>query len=578
MRKYISYLAPFGGKITLALTIKFIGTVFDLLIPYILEHIIDNVSPTKDVKLIIFWGAVMVICSVLAVLGNIIANRRASRVSSDTVRVIRHDLFVKTIYLSCAETDKFTIPSLESRLTTDTYNVHNFTNQMLRMGVRAPILLVGGLILTATMDPVLTLVLAATLPFITVSVYFISKKSIPLYTDMQSSTDDMVRTVRENISGIRVIKALSKTQYEKKRFAGVNSKLMKSEEKAGIAVASTNPLMNFFLYAGLTVVITLGAYRVNAGVTGVGVIIAFISYFTYILNAMLSVTRIFVSYSKCAASMERITEVLDSPAELKVMTPSEGDECPEPDENAPHIEFDDVTFSYAGRTNNVENVSFKLRHGGTLGIIGATGSGKTTLISLLMRFYDPDSGYIKIDGIDIRYMDPDTLLSRFGIALQSDFLVSGTIRENVRFGRDISDEEMEEAIFAAQAKEFVESKGEGLDFKLDIKGANLSGGQKQRVVLSRALASKPEILILDDSSSALDYKTDANLRAAIARYAKDSTKIIVAQRVSSIMSSDLILVMDSGRVIASGNHDELYGSCEIYREIADSQMGGAILD
>ncbi len=577
MRRFFNYLAPSGLRIALALTIKFIGTVFDLLIPYLLEHIIDYVAPKEDVGLIIFWGVVMVVCSVLAVLGNIIANRRASRISSDTVRSIRHDLFVKTIYLSCSETDKFTIPSLESRLTTDTYNVHNFTNMMLRMGVRAPILLIGGLILTAIMDPVLTLVLVATLPFITVSVYFISKKSIPLYTDVQKSTDDMVRTVRENISGIRVIKALSKSEYEKRRFAGVNKKLMNSEEKAGIAVASTNPLMNLFLYLGLTAVIALGAYRVNAGLTGIGVIMAFISYFTYILNAMLSVTRIFVSYSKCAASMERITEVLDAPTELAVLEPQEG-ESAEPDKNAPHIEFDGVTFSYAGRANNVEDVSFKLSRGGTLGIIGATGSGKTTLISLLMRFYDPDAGVIKIDGVDIRYMNPDDLLSRFGVALQSDFLVSGTIRENVRFGRDISDEEIESAIFTAQAKEFVDSKDGGLDFELDIKGANLSGGQKQRVVLSRSLASRPEILILDDSSSALDYKTDANLRAAIARYAKDSTKVIVAQRVSSIMSSDLILVMDRGRVIASGNHEELYGSCDIYREIADSQMGGAILD
>lgn len=578
MKKYLYYIKPYLPAMMVGLAIKFTGTIFDLLIPYILEHLIDNVAPKEDVKLIYLWGGVMIVCSVLAVLGNVIANRMASRVASRATRLLRHDLFVKTLYLSCSETDRFSIPSLESRLTSDTYNVHQFTGMIQRMGVRAPILLVGGLILTSMMDPVLTLVLVATLPFLGFSIYWISKKSIPLYTKLQSATDDMVRTVRENIQGIRVIKALSKTEYEKKRFAGVNKNLMEREQTAGIIVSTTNPLMNFFLYLGLTVVIVIGAYRVNAGLSEVGKIIAFISYFTYILNAMLSVTRMFVTYSKCAASMNRISEVLDAPTELSVLTPEEDDPYAVEDENAPHIEFENVTFSYNGKRDNLKNVSFKLKKGGTLGIIGATGSGKTTLISLLMRFYDPNDGHIRINGRDIRYFEPDLLYSKFGIAHQSDFLFADTVRENVKFGRDIADDEITAAITSAQAKSFVDEKEGGEDFMLDIKGANLSGGQKQRLLISRALASNPEILILDDSSSALDYKTDAMLRSAITENYTESTKIIVAQRVSSIMHSDLILVMDGGAVIASGNHAELIGSCEIYKEISESQMGGAILD
>lgn len=566
------------GAMGIGLAIKFTGTIFDLLIPYILEYIIDDVAKTKNIRLICIWGGAMILCSIFAVLGNVIANRMASRVASRTTQHLRHDLFVKTLYLSCAETDKFTIPSLESRLTSDTYNVHQFTGMMQRMGVRAPILLVGGLILTSLMDPVLTLVLLATLPFLAVSVFFISKKSIPLYTKLQNATDDMVRTVRENIQGIRVIKALSKTDYEKRRFDDVNRNLMRKEQTAGIIVSTTNPIMNFFLYLGLTVVIVVGAYRVNAGLSESGKILAFISYFTYILNAMLSVTRIFVTYSKFAASMKRISEVLDSETSLPQLIPEENDGEELTDEDVPFIEFDNVTFSYNGKRNNLKNISFRLNRCQSLGIIGATGSGKTTIIALLMRFYDPQSGVIRVNGRDIRTIDPDMLHSMFGVALQNDFLFADSISENVRFGRDVSDEYLKEAFAASQAEAFIREKDGGEDFMLDIKGANLSGGQKQRLLIARALVAHPEILILDDSSSALDYRTDANLRTAVRDGYASSTKIIVAQRVSSIMSSDIIMVMDSGEAIAVGTHDELMKNCNIYSEISSSQMGGAILD
>ncbi|MFY9381763.1 MAG: ABC transporter ATP-binding protein [Eubacteriales bacterium] len=594
MKTYLKYLAPYYLRMAGGLAIKFSGTIMDLMIPYILEHIIDNIVPKKDLHLIYFWGGIMLICSAYAVVSNIIANRMASRVARDTTGQLRYDLFSKISYLSCKQTDGFTIPSLESRLTTDTYNVHQFTGMMQRMGVRAPILLIGGLILSSMMDPMLTLVLAATLPLLTISVFFISKRCIPLYTNLQSATDVMVKVVRENIQGIRVIKALSKTDYEKMRFRDVTLDLMKKEKRAGITMATTNPIMNLLLYVGLTVVIIVGAIRVNAGVSEVGKIIAMMSYFTYILNAMLSVTRIFITYTRFAASMERIERVLKAPEDLSVLTEEDFDTENENDsgneddnsinlesvtaKTAPHIEFCGVSFSYSGKKNNVSDVSFTLMRGETLGIIGATGSGKTTLISLLLRLYDPTRGTIKINGHDIRRIKREELSTMFGIALQNDFLFADTVMENIKFGRDISDEEVIRAAETAQASEFIDNKENGYNFILDIKGANLSGGQKQRLTIARALAGNPEILILDDSSSALDYKTDARLRRELAEQYRDATKIIVTQRVSSIMSAEHIIVMDDGKIIASSTHDELMKSCDIYREIAESQMGGAIFD
>ncbi len=302
MKTIFRYLKPFVPRMSLGLTIKFIGSVMDLLLPWILSYIIDEVAPTKDLPRVFLWGGAMVAAALLAWGTNILANRMAAWVAQHTTESIRHDLFAKISSLSCAQVDAFSIPSLESRLTTDTYQIHQMLGMMQRIGIRAPILLVGGVLITLTLDPVLTLVLVCTLPFIGVLVYSVSKKGVPLYVQLQQSVDAMVRTVRETISGIRVIKALSKVDYEKERFAGVNAGVSAKEAKAGITMALTNPLMNLFLNLGLTAVIVAGAYRVNAGLTQPGKIIAFLSYFTIILNAMMAMTRIFVSFSRSSAS------------------------------------------------------------------------------------------------------------------------------------------------------------------------------------------------------------------------------------------------------------------------------------
>lgn len=567
MKRVFPYLQPYLPRISLGLIIKFIGTIMDLLLPWILSHMIDDVVPLKNVPRIVLWGGAMIACAAVALITNIVANRMASWVAQHTTEALRHDLFSKISYLSCGQIDGYSIPSLESRLTSDTYNVHQMIGMMQRLGVRAPILLIGGIFVTLMLEPVLALILIAVLPLIALVVYGVSRKGIPLYTKLQQGVDAMVRTVRENITGIRVIKALSKTDYEKERFSSVNEEVVRREKKAGITMALTNPLMNLFLNVGLTVVIIVGAFRVNGGLTQPGKILAFLTYFTIILNAMLSITRMFVMLSKGTASAERIREVLDTPEDLALVP--YGDAA-----GGDHIRFDHVTFSYQKKEENLRDISFRLKRGETLGIIGATGCGKSTIVSLLMRLYDADAGEIRIDGQRVESIPPEVLHTKFGVVFQNDILFADTIAENIDFGRGLSRQQIEKAAECAQAMEFIRSLPEGFQHRLTAKGTNLSGGQKQRLLIARALAGDPEILILDDSSSALDYKTDSLLRQALAREYRNVTTIVIAQRISSILHADHILVLEEGQELGYGTHQELMDSCALYREISQSQMGG----
>lgn len=553
--------------------IKFLGTIMDLCLPWILAYMIDNVIPQKNKTIIFQWGLVMLACSILALVFNIIANRMASKVARDTTERIRHDLFEKIMYLSNKQTDFFTKPSLISRLTSDTYYIHQMLGRMQRSGIRAPILLIGGIIITLTLDPVLTLVLILVLPFLVIIITKISRRSIPMYAKLQESTDQFVRLVREDIAGIRVIKALSKTDYEREKFDDVNKEVVGREKKAGMTMAVVDPLMNLLMNIGLVIVIIAGAYRVNQGTSEVGKILAFMTYFTIILNAMMSISKMFVILSKSFASANRINSILDAKEDLTIMPSEEKEREEKQEQHFFAISFEHVSFSYDETENNLNDISFSLKKGETLGIIGETGSGKTTIVNLLMRFYDVQKGNILINGRNIKTMDLKELRRLFGVVFQNDTLFEDSIAENIRLGRPLSEKEMEDAIFYAQAKEFVEQKEGGYFEHLNIKGANLSGGQKQRILIARALASHPDILILDDSSSALDYKTDASLRKELKTHFKDTTTIIIAQRISSIMHADHILVLEDGNCIGYGTHEELMQTSSIYQEISQSQMG-----
>ncbi len=576
MKRIAFYLKPYVLQMLLGFGIKFFGTIIDLFIPWILAYMIDEIVPMKNIRLIIVWGVAMLACALGAMITNIVANRMASKVARDATEKIRHDLFEKVLSLSAGQTDEFTIPSLVSRLTSDTYNLHNAIGMMQRLGVRAPILILGGIAVTLILEPVLALVLIVLMPLMAFVVYFFSKKGIPLYSRLQQNLDRLVRIVRENISGIRVIKALSKTEYEKARFGGINSELSGSEKKASVTMAMTDPIMNFLLNIGLVMVVLVGAFRVNAGLTQTGKIIAFLTYFTIILTAIMTVTRLFVMYTKAAASAKRISAVLEAPKDLPVeeLLSSKAFN----DEEKGHISFENVSFSYLKSKNNIENINFELKKGETLGIIGATGAGKSTILKLLMRFYDPDEGCIKIDGMDVRNIPEEELRSKFGVVFQNDTVFADTVYENIDFGRGLPKQNITAAAQFAQAQEFINSLEDGYDAKISAKGSNLSGGQKQRLLIARALAGKPEILLLDDSSSALDYATDARLRKSLYENFKDTTKIIVAQRISSIMHSEKIIMLEDGRIAGIGTHDELLENCEIYREIYASQMGGGIAD
>ena len=574
----MQYLSPFKVRMAFGLIIKAVGTVMDLFLPWILSYIIDDIIPTESIKMTVFWGCIMIVCSFIAWSGNIIANRMASRVAGDCTRALRHDLFEKISYLDASTVDKLTISSLESRITSDTYNVHAMVGMIQRLGVRAPILVIGGLVVSLMLDARLTLILALTMPFIALSVFIISGRGVKLYRKLQNAVDDIVSVVRENATGVRVIKALCKTEYEKKRFDGVNTKAIDIERQAGTIMSLTNPLITFFLNAGLCAVIAAGAYWVDGGVSTNGKIVAFMSYFTIISNATISISRIFTSSSKGIACMDRIDKVLCQEPRLWLDEYADNSNFPDEEASAstavpPHIEFRNVTFAYDNK-KVLDDISFTINHGETLGIIGATGSGKSTIISLLMRMYDVDSGEILIDGVNIKKIPSKKLRERFGAVFQNDFLFADTIYENVSFGRDLSKDVVDDALVKAQASSFVGAYDDKTEHMLDIKGANLSGGQKQRLLIARAIAASPEILILDDSSSALDYKTDAELRRVIRTSMKNTTSIIIAQRISAVMNADKILVLEGGCCIGLGKHDELMEKCDVYRETAEVQMSG----
>ena len=593
MKTMLVYLKPFYKRMSLGFCIKVVGTLVELFLPYILSHILKDVVVTQSVGQIVYWGGLMILCAATACLFNVTANRMASKVARDFSENVRKDLFAKMLRLSAAQTDRFTIPSLESRITTDTYNVHHFVAMMQRMGVRAPILLLGGTVITMIMDWYLSLVMLAALPIIFGIIYFISRKGVPLYSKVQKSVDRMVRVVREDVQGIRVIKALSKGDYEHRRYDRVNRDLVADEKRAGIIMGSVNPLMTLLMNMGIIAVVALSANRVAGHQSNPETVIAFMQYFTLISMAMMTMSRMFVMFTKSAASAKRIAEVMDTPEDLQVVSEKDYPPC----NSLAHVLFEKVSFAYARCTQkqqngeaepaseekssqymDLEGVSFQLMKGNTLGIIGATGSGKSTLVKLLLRFYDVSNGGIYINSRDIRTIPRDEFCGMFGTAMQYDFLYADTIEENIRFGRDLTHEQVERAAKIAQAHDFVMGFAEGYGHMLSAKGTNISGGQKQRILIARAIAANPEILILDDSSSALDYKTDAALRRALAEQLQDMTIVTVAQRVSSIKDCDLILILENGRIIGKGTHEELLESCSEYREISDSQMGGAFVE
>ena len=557
--------------ILLTMVIKFVGTFLELLIPYVLEYIIDVVAPTKSLKMVLVWGGVMIVLAILCRLFNKTANQRAVTSASKNIYRLRQDLFEKTIYLSSDVIDHITLPSLISRLTSDSYNILSFMQSSQTLGVRAPILLLGGFIVTFSMDRGMAMILAVMAPLIIAIVVFISRKGIPLYTTVQKKLDEVVRIMRENISGIRVIKALGKEKRESHHFEMADKDMEKSEIKAGFTMALPTSIVKVFMNIGLVLVVIIGAVRVSEGTMKPGVILAFLSYFQMIMMGVLTLNRFFLMMSKANASSMRIKDTMDSISSLSITEEESGNEKAKEG----YIVFDDVSFSYNGSSNAVSHISFSLERGKTLGIIGGTGSGKSTIINLMMRFYDPQKGNIFVDGKNIKSYELPSLRKHFGVVFQNDFIFHDTISSNIKMGRNISDEDMKKAAENAMAAEFIERYEEGYEHYSAIHGAAFSGGQKQRLLISRALSGDSPVIVLDDSSSALDYRTDSMVRKNILSNHKSSSLVIVAERVSAVMNADEILVLHNGEIIGRGRHDHLMESCDEYRDIYQTQMGEA---
>lgn len=582
MKFIFSYMKKDAWFITLTMAIKLAASCAELLLPYVLQHLIDEIVPTKKILNVLLWGGLMIVLALLCRALNIKANKGAVKVARDNIYRIRKDLFWKTLQLSGNQIDEVGLPSLISRMTSDSYNVQNFMQSIQMMGVRAPIMLLGGIFITMTMDPGLASILCIMAPILIVIVVFISFKGIPLYEKVQKNMDTLVRIMRENITGIRVVKALSKEDYERNRFAASNKKMAADELKASMVMAMPGPVMTLFLNTGLTLVVIIGAKRVNEGIIEPGVILAFLTYFNMILMGVMGLNRIFMMVSRANASAKRMAEVVNAAEELTPVLEAEAAKFDTNKYSADdYIVFDHVDFSYkqdaidvsTDREKCLYDIHFKIKKGGSLGIIGATGSGKTTIINLLMRFYDASTGNIFLDGKDVRTYERDVLHRKFGVVFQNDVIFADTLFENIAFGRDVHLDDVKRVAKDAKASEFIEAYEEQYEHEATIHGANLSGGQKQRTLIARALAAKPEILILDDASSALDYKTDADLRKAIRENYEEATTIIIAQRISSIMSMDHIIVMDEGRMIGYGTHEELLETCQVYNDIYKTQMG-----
>ncbi len=567
MHLIFHYMKRLKGRIAYSVTLKAIGTWSELMIPYILAFVIDDVVPQGAIYKILGWGLCMIVLALFSRTTNVMANRSATYVGRKCALELRHDLFERSLDLSGSQFDGVTLPSLISRMTSDSYNVQDFMVSSQAMGIRAPVMLIVGIIMTMIMDPVLSAILCIMVPILGVTIFLVMRYGVPLYDQVQRSIDRVVRILRENITGIRVVKALSREDYERARFHEANYKLAEDDVRASVTMAMPSPIMQLALNIGLSLVVLVGAFRVNSGKVQPGVILAFLTYFNMILQGVLSLNRIFMMASKATASANRISAVMNLEDDQPIL------ELPERETDG-HILFDHVSFSY-NKTGEMclSDISFSIAKGESLGIIGATGSGKTSIVNLLMRFYDCDSGGVYISGRDVRSLDREVLRKKFGVVFQNDMIFNDTLYENISFGRNLEPEKVQRAARTANIADYIESLPEGYDYRADIKGANLSGGQKQRILVARAVADSPEILVLDDSSSALDYKTDAALRRAIQTDYGDSTLIMVAQRVSSVMKLDHVLVLENGRMIGYGTHEELLDACPVYRQIYQSQMG-----
>ncbi len=566
MIRLARYLKHFKLHVTLGPACKLTEAIFELIVPLVMAEIIDIGVARGDTDFILRRGIALIVLAVCGLCCALVCQYMASVASQGVGTKLRADLYAHINTLSYKEIDALGTPALVTRISNDVNQVQTAVAMLIRLVVRAPFLVIGAAIMSFMIDAKLSLIFVEAMIAIVAVMYPIMRAGVKLFKKQQKSLDGISRITRENLSGVRVVRAFSRQDYEARRFEETAEEYRRFAVKAGRINALLNPAIFIAVNVAYLLIVWLGGVSANEGGLTQGKVIALVNYMTQISLALVVVANLVTIFTKAAASAQRINEIFDTQPSV-----TGAESSPVTDANAPVIEFDDVHFSYIGGEKSLEGISFTLNKGETLGIIGGTGSGKSTLVNLLCRFYDRDSGTIKINGADIKDFPTGQLRRMIGLVPQKTELLSGTLRENMVLGRtDITDEQIQSALETAQAKEFTDKLDGGLDSRILQGGKNLSGGQKQRLAIARALSQSPEILILDDSSSALDYATDANLRRAL-RKRSGMTSVIVSQRANSIRHADKIIVLDDGQAAGIGKHSQLLRDCSVYREICLTQ-------
>ena len=573
MRNLLIYLKDYKKESIIGPLFKLLEATFELIVPVIMARIIDIGIKNQDTLYIWKMGAVLVIFGILGLTCSLLAQYFAAKAAVGFGTALRHDLFWHIENLSHAEVDKAGSSTLVVRMTSDVNQVQSGVNLVLRLFLRSPFIVVGALVMAFTINWKAAMVFVVAVPLLAFVIYGIMVITIPLYKKVQRELDEVLLTTRENLTGVRVIRAFRTQKLERETFEHKSDVLMAIQMHVGKISASLNPLTYIIVNAGIIAVIWFGGIQVNVGDMTQGEVIALVNYMTQTLLALVALANLIITFTKALASAGRINEVF-------AMKPGivDGNEkesaVQQTEEPKTAVSMEDVTFYYQkSKEPALEHISFTAKKGETIGIIGGTGSGKSTLVSLIPRFYDVTEGRVFVNGKDVREYKVENLRSKVGMVPQKAVLFHGTIRDNMKMGReDASDEEIFDALKTAQALEIVENKPGKLDTVLSEGGKNLSGGQRQRLTIARALVRNPEVLILDDSASALDFATDANLRKAIAEDTNNMTVFIVSQRAASIMHADKIIVLDDGQMVGYGTHQELLKQCEVYQEICYSQF------
>ena len=572
--KVLRYLKPYWLFALLCPLAMILEVSMDLLQPTLMSDIVDNgilgnAAADENLRYVLITGLKMLVFSLIGCFGGIASAAFGTAAAQKMGNDLRKEAFAKVMHMSFQQTDKFTTGSLVTRLTNDITAIQEFVAMSLRMFVRTGMQFIGGIAVILTLNVNFGIVLVISLPVQLIAVAIIMKKASPLFSIVQSRLDKVNSVVQENVSGARVVKAFTREEYEINRFDNANTDLMTTNLKVQKLLATLNPILMIIMNASVIAIIMIGGFQVEAKAMQVGEVMAAVTYITQILMSVMMVGMMFQQVSRSAASMKRVNEVLSTNPVI-----SDGHKSADSD-NSGTVEFRNVGFSYPGSSGKpvISGIDLKAEKGQMIAILGSTGCGKTSLVNLVPRFYDATEGDVLVDGVNVKDYDVDTLRSKIGVVLQKSELFSGTVAENIRWGCETAtDEEVKTAAKIAQAEEFIDGFNDGYDTMISEKGASLSGGQKQRMAIARAIIKKPEILIFDDSTSALDLSTEAKLHKALRENLSGVTVIMIAQRIASVMRADKIAVLENGSICAFGTHKELMESSSVYRDIYYSQM------